>query len=1030
MEKKIREERKQSISNKILLILMTMVLMITLVIGGYSVVKHRQEIIGLKAREAEQVGALTASGIDVDSFSRLAGTDSTDPYYRQLKATLAQYKEASKVKYLYAVVPDTVENKIRYIAEGQATWDNAADIYDNNFLVEYADFFQSPDQIDEFMAAFENGETYVVGMYEDPDFGRLMTICVPIKGVDGKTVGMVGVDLNADDVINEANQLMYLVIGIAVVGVLAMAFISSILIRRIIVRPLKKIVEAADSLAMGDVSVNVKAESNDEIGQMSAAFQRMIENVRAQANAARKIAEGDLSVELEPKSEKDVLSISMKSVVQELRKLVSEMDMLTDSALDGNLGARGDAEAFSGGYREIISGVNATLDAVIGPLNVAASYMDRISKGDIPPEITDEYKGDFELIKNNINTCINAVNDLVDDMNGLSMSAIEGQLTARADAGRHSGDFAKVVSGVNATLDAVIGPLQTAAAYIDMIGKGEIPEKITEHYNGDFNTIKNDINACIDGLGGLVEGRDVLGRMARNDYSKRVEGEYLGVFKEIAVSISSVTDVLNDFIRILTKVSNGDLSDLEYLKSLKDIDENDRLVPSTIAMIEIIKELVGETRMLADAAVEGTLSTRGDAAKFKGEFASVISGVNATLDAVIEPVNEAREVLQEMAKGNLQINMSGAYKGDHAELKNALNETIGSLVSYVGEISAVLSEIGAGNLRQEITADYKGDFISIKDALNSIITSLNEVLGDINDAADQVASGSRQVSDGSQALSQGATEQASSIEELTASITQIASQTKQNAINANQASELATTAKDNAVKGDGQMKEMLNSMADISDSSANISKIIKVIDDIAFQTNILALNAAVEAARAGQHGKGFAVVAEEVRNLAARSANAARETTDLIEGSIAKVQHGTKIAQETADALNEIVDGVEKAANLVGEIAAASSEQAGGIAQIDKGIEQVSQVIQTNSATAEESAAASEELSSQAELLKQMVSRFNLKKRQARLADDVPALAGSEPRMLPGDVSSKAHSAGKSGSKPKIALTDEGFDKY
>ena len=320
----------------------------------------------------------------------------------------------------------------------------------------------------------------------------------------------------------------------------------------------------------------------------------------------------------------------------------------------------------------------------------------------------------------------------------------------------------------------------------------------------------------------------------------------------------------------------------------------------------------------------------------------------------------------------------------------SLARQIGRRIERLGTVA---EEIANGDLSDPISVDSTDELGTASAHFEKMRQNLNHSMTDIHVAADQVAAGSQNVSQASVSLSQGAAEQASSVEELSASISEISSQTASNAENAEKANTLTVQASQQASVGDADMKDMLAAMEDINTSSANISKIIKVIDEIAFQTNILALNAAVEAARAGQHGKGFAVVAEEVRNLAARSAKAAKETTELIEDSISKVESGRQIAGKTAESLQTIMTNVTEVADIVGSIAKASSEQKMALEQIDQGVLQVSQVVQANSATSEESASASEELSAQASRLKETAGRFKLNAQQGYMAAYTPAAA-------------------------------------
>ncbi len=348
--------------------------------------------------------------------------------------------------------------------------------------------------------------------------------------------------------------------------------------------------------------------------------------------------------------------------------------------------------------------------------------------------------------------------------------------------------------------------------------------------------------------------------------------------------------------------------------------------------------------------------------------------------SITVPVKIIEAAMKEMVVGNLSVQVDYSAGDEFGSMAASMGKVTKEVSAIVGDIERVLGAMADGDftVHSKAASAYVGDYEKIFHSMKKIKDTFNETLATLNRSATQVSSGADQVSSGAQALSQGATEQASSVEELAASINEISNNINQNAQGAQEASNKSMQVGEKAGESNDRMQDMLQAMADINASSGEIGKIIKTIEDIAFQTNILALNAAVEAARAGAAGKGFAVGADEVRNLASKSAEASKNTAALIENSLQAVENGKRIADETAQSLEVVINDIQEASSMMDTIAKASADQAESISQITLGIDQISSVVQTNSATAEESAAASEELSGQAQILNELVRKFRL----------------------------------------------------
>ncbi|MDK2942290.1 MAG: methyl-accepting chemotaxis protein [Acetobacterium sp.] len=762
----------------------------------------------------------------------------------------------------------------------------------------------------------------------------IMTIILPVIFIFLGTAGVsMAVVCESPNLALDSQIRLLLILAIGLCLIISVI----VLVGKNVSNKITKLTEAANRLAVGDVEVGLEKEKcRNWLSELEFALADIAENIKYQSVAVKKIAEGNLSEVIDSRSEKDLMGNSLLAAQKSVGKVLDYLIMMPEFLKNEAYIEEKQNQDLKGDYKNAIEATNHTIKNLANEREFYMAVLDAMP---------------YQVAVMDVNLKRVFINKTLEDTMKNKGSRSTAEMPREAFYGNDCSQWQLQMCNTE----------NCAVAAFKRSGRVEYPYVYNgEHFRMDTTDIKNKKGETC----GYVEMFfNTTATMSVNHYLKT----------EIQRLANNLRYLAEGNLEFDLDIQEPNEYTIEVSDQFRAIEKNLRKVKESIDC------LTGDATMLTTAAIEGKLDTRADKAKFSGSWQALISGMNSILGEIAKPLAEVTEVMNEISNGNLNVAVNGSYQGSFDELKLAVNIMGKRFNKIITEISKITGEIGNGNLNIENVSDFGGDIDVISNSLNTIIMRLNELLGDINNAAEQVNIGANQISDSSQSLAQGSTEQASSIQELTASITEIAEQTKSNAVDANKARELATDVMKNAERGNRQMTEMQQSMVEINQSSADISKIIKVIDAIAFQTNILALNAAVEAARAGQHGKGFAVVAEEVRTLAARSAEAAKETTGLIEGSISKVQEGTKIADETAGALNGMVDGIGEVASLIGNIAKASNEQAIGIAQINIGVEQVAQVVQQNSATAEQSAAASEELSGQSVLLKEMINQFKLR---------------------------------------------------
>lgn len=793
--------------------------------------------------------------------------------------------------------------------------------------------------------------------------------------------------------------------------VIAAVVVVLLLLTNTIVAPLSRASTVADNIAEGDLSSNIDASGRDEVARLLSAMKKMQQNLR--------------------------------------QVIESDIQDLVNSAKRGDLSKRIDVEQKMGCYRDLSTGINDLVTNSSDIISDTSRVIGALAEGDLSQSISREYQGEFNNLKHNANATINKLKSVVEgDIQNLVDKAEQGDLGNRIDLSDKSGFYHSLSSGINSLVSNSEAIINETSIIFGAMAKGDLSKRIDKPYKGSFLALKTDANHTLDTLTSVIEGdiQNIVGAARNGDLSQRIalhdkQGFFLRLSEGINDLVNSSESIVSDTGRVLSALAKGDLSqriENEYQGAFNELKQD-----ANETRAKLKKVIEQDIQTIVDQAGKGNLSERISLDDKAGFYQSLSGGINDIVATSNRVVNDTVNVFSALSRGDLSQTIEHEYHGDFDVLKQDANATIAKLKTVIegdiqhivdaandgnlanridlndkqgffkslslginqlveisdniiNESAVVAKALAQGDLTHSIEGEYRGLFDELKQDINQSVANIRNIVDEIRTTASYVSNGANEISGGNNDLSDRTQSQAASLEETNATMKELMERVSNTANASKDSSRMAKSATEKAQRGGDVVAKAVAAMQQIDESSSKISDIIGVIDEIAFQTNLLALNAAVEAARAGESGRGFSVVASEVRSLAQRSAQAAKEIKGLIIESGNKVDEGSTLVNKAGETLTDIVNAISEVNVATSNISQDAMDQRHGIEQIFQAINDMDNATQQNAALVEEVSTASASLNETADQLLQLVSTFKTTEQEVRSSADTKEAAHEE----------------------------------